>query len=184
VSVQARYVCGVGSDGVGLDEQSPARREESLARASVAYWRLAEFVNAGVSTLMALVIAGALTYYAESLWVAFVCAGIVLLASTLWAFLTPALRYRRFRFSVQGSRLWIRSGVFFHREKSIPLARIQHVDVSRGPLERMFGLARVTVFTAGGRLATAQIPGLEPARADALRLELLGATESLAQGVV
>lgn len=141
-------------------------------------------MSAAFSTLVAFALAGVMTFYAEQLWVAFLVAGVVLLASLAWAVLTPALRYRRFRFSLQGSRLWIRSGVLFHREKSIPLTRIQHVDVSRGPLERMFGLASVTVFTAGGRSATAQIPGLEPERADALRLELLGATESLAQGSV
>lgn len=153
--------------------------EESLAPASVAYWRLAELVNAGVSTLTALGVAGATMFYSDHRWVALLCAGIVLVASTSWALLAPAMRYRRFRYSLLPSRLWIRSGVFFHREKSIPLSRIQHVDVSRGPLERLFGLARVTVFTAGGRLATAQIPGLVPERADALRLALLGATESL-----
>lgn len=162
--------------------QTALDQDESLAPASLAYWRLADLVSAGVSTLTVLGILIGVTYNEVPLWAPLLCGGVVFLVTTTWAVIAPALRYRRFRFSLQQSRLWIRSGVFFHREKSIPLARIQHVDVSRGPLERMFGLARVTVFTAGGRLATAQIPGLEPERADALRLALLGATESLAQG--
>ena len=171
----------VANEETEADGRSPSSQEESLAPASVAYWRLAELVQSGVSTIIALGLVGGLTFNTERFWVTFLVAGITLIVTAAWALLAPKLRYQRFRFSLQQRRLWLRSGVLFHREKSIPLARIQHVDVSRGPLERMFGLARVTVFTAGGRLATAQIPGLGAARADLLRLALLGAAESLAE---
>jgi len=48
----------------------------------------------------------------------------------------------------------------------VPMARIQHVDIRRGPLERRYGLATVVLFTAAGAHA---IPGLALEVADQLR---------------
>ena len=50
--------------------------------------------------------------------------------------------------------------------------RIQHVDTRQGPMERIFGLSRLIVFTAAGSLADAAIPGLRTQDAEYLRDEL------------
>jgi membrane protein YdbS with pleckstrin-like domain len=44
--------------------------------------------------------------------------------------------------------------------------RVQHVDSRKGPLERVLGLGRVVVYTAGSRGADVAIPGLLADRAD------------------
>jgi len=53
------------------------------------------------------------------------------------------------------------------------VSRLQHVDIDQGPLERLFGLASLTVFTAGGRGATFRVNGLTPSRAEAMRDQIL-----------
>ena len=75
------------------------------------------------------------------------------------------LRYRRWVYQVRADSLYLERGVFVHRRTHAPYVRIQHVDTSRGPLERWLGLSTLVVYTAGSRGADISIPGLEPAEA-------------------
>jgi len=52
---------------------------------------------------------------------------------------------------------------------SIPFNRIQHTEVNQGPLGRMFDLARVQIFTAGGSSSDISIPGLKVEEAHQLK---------------
>lgn len=58
--------------------------------------------------------------------------------------------YRHFQYELTDDTLDIDSGVFFRREREIPLGRIQNVDISRDVLARILGVAIVSVETAGG----------------------------------
>lgn len=103
-------------------------------------------------------------------------AGLAALALTLaWSLIAPPLAWRRWRFSIDERMLWARHGIVVLEEKAIPISRLQHVDLTRGPLERLFGLATLIVFTAGTESATFRLPGLPVERASALRDRILAA---------
>jgi len=51
----------------------------------------------------------------------------------------------------------------------VPVRRMQHVDLSRGPIERLFGLATLVVFTAGNEGSAFRVPGLPVHVAQELR---------------
>lgn len=53
------------------------------------------------------------------------------------------------------------SGLIFRKAVNQPMLRIQHIELTRGPVERMVGLATLEVFSAGGAIHTFKIPGLE-----------------------
>jgi membrane protein YdbS with pleckstrin-like domain len=50
---------------------------------------------------------------------------------------------------------------------------VQHTDVSQGPLQRRYGLATLTVHTAGTENAQVQLPGLPHDVALSIRDHLL-----------
>jgi membrane protein YdbS with pleckstrin-like domain len=79
------------------------------------------------------------------------------------------LRYRRWSYEVREDSLFLERGVVTQTRTVVPYVRIQHVDASRGPVERAFGLATAVVYTAGSRGADVSIPGLTPERADDLQ---------------
>ncbi|SDZ78662.1 hypothetical protein SAMN04488065_0303 [Haloplanus vescus] len=81
-------------------------------------------------------------------------------------------RYRLWRYEVRDDALYLERGVFTRVRTVVPFVRIQHVDSSRGPLERLVGLASTVVYTAGSRGADVTIPGLTPGGADDLRERL------------
>ena len=82
------------------------------------------------------------------------------------------LRYRIWGFEIRDDELYLRRGVITRVQTVVPYVRIQHVDSSRGPLERLIGLATTVVYTAGSRGADVIIPGLTPSRSEALQDEL------------
>jgi membrane protein YdbS with pleckstrin-like domain len=88
------------------------------------------------------------------------------------ALLWPSLQWRAFGYEVREHDLLVRQGVLFRHTVSVPLSRIQHVDTRQGPLERIWGLSRLVVYTAAGMSADGSLPGLDEAMADHLRDEL------------
>lgn len=91
----------------------------------------------------------------------------------LYCAIEPPLAYARWRYAVTPELLLMRHGIVFHEEKIIPISRLQHVDLSRGPIERLFGLATLVVHTAGSEAASFRLPGLAHAHAQALRDTIL-----------
>jgi len=80
--------------------------------------------------------------------------------------------HRIWRFELQDDALFLVRGVVTRTDTSVPYVRVQHVDTTRGPVERTAGLASVVVYTAGSRGADITIPGLRPERATELRERL------------
>lgn len=93
----------------------------------------------------------------------------------VWTLVGPAWSWAKWRFWLGPPLLITRHGVFFEEEKAIPISRMQHVDLTRGPVERLFGLATLVVHTAGTEGAVLRLPGLGYARACALRDRILRA---------
>jgi hypothetical protein len=57
--------------------------------------------------------------------------------------------------------LSFKSGLLFFSITSVPFNRIQHTEVSQSPLARLFDLAEVRVYTAGGVSSDITIAGLK-----------------------
>lgn len=81
---------------------------------------------------------------------------------------------QRFYCGLLPDGLRIRRGVWWQVETFVPRVRIQHTDVTQGPLARHFGMATLKVHTAGTQQAEIQVEGLPHADALALRDLLLG----------
>ncbi len=141
----------------GSDPAPPADR---LDRGVVWLWRLQALIGAVVALVAGRALAGAL-HGAPAVLVTIVPPVVGLLAAVVW----PELRWRRWRIEVREAELDVRHGAFTVRRTLVPMRRVQHVDSSADVLERLFGLATVTVHTAGGAIG---LPGLRDARAGRL----------------
>lgn len=90
-----------------------------------------------------------------------------------WLHRWPAIAYRHTSYRVDGAGIEIRRGVVWRRILSVPRSRVQHTDVSQGPLERTQGLGTLIIYTAGTEYARVELAGLEHQRALAIRDYLL-----------
>ncbi|MEM6474023.1 MAG: PH domain-containing protein [Planctomycetota bacterium] len=104
----------------------------------------------------------------------FVVASLLILAVMTWFCISfPKLQYDRTRWRVTGEGFEIRSGVIWKSIHVIPHDRVQHTDVTQGPLQRRFGISTLTIHTAGTSNASVQLEGLAMAVAGQLRDHLI-----------
>jgi membrane protein YdbS with pleckstrin-like domain len=101
-------------------------------------------------------------------WAAFIATAGAL------AWFVPALRFRHTRYRLDDHGLLIHRGRLFHSELAVLRSRIQHTDVSQGPLQRLFGLGTLVVHTAGSAHAAIPLGGISFSEARRLRAELTG----------
>lgn len=99
--------------------------------------------------------------------------GALAAALACLAYAWPPAEYRRFRYQVDAWGIVIRSGIVWRKVISVPRSRVQHTDVAQGPLERRYGLATLSIYTAGTEYARIDLPGLPYARALSIRDHLL-----------
>lgn len=98
---------------------------------------------------------------------------LVIVAGAALAWRWPVLAYRHLRFGVDETGIAIESGVIWRSRIALPRVRIQHTDVSQGPLERRYGIGTLKLYTAGSRHTKIELPGLKHEEAIALRDALL-----------
>ena len=85
---------------------------------------------------------------------------------------------RVIRYALREHDIIMQSGLFWKKEIIQPLKRVQHVEVTRGPLDKRFGIANVKLFSAGTGLSTFRIPGLEESLAERIRQYVLNYQEA------
>lgn len=85
----------------------------------------------------------------------------------------PEISYRHTFYRVDPHGIEIRRGVLWRRVINVPKSRVQHTDVSQGPLQRTYALGTLVIYTAGTDHAKVELPGLSHARALRIRDHLL-----------
>ncbi|MCY7338740.1 MAG: PH domain-containing protein [Sphingomonas bacterium] len=83
--------------------------------------------------------------------------------------IVPQRRYRRLRYRLTDRLLQSLHGWTFHTDTIVPFVRVQHLDVTRGPLDKLFGTASLVVHTAGTHNSIVTVDGLAPDRAAEIR---------------
>lgn len=148
----------------------------------------ARFISAGIGSLVFLAITltplvlrltGVWPGYPA--WLAWAAPGVVLLI-LVWELLLIPRQVRAMGYAEQDEDLLIRGGIMFRRIMVVPYGRMQYVDVTMGPLERMLGLSTIHLHTASPG-TNAVINGLPAAEAARLREQLSARGEAKLAGL-
>ena len=110
-------------------------------------------------------------------WVLLGSGGAVVLLVGGFGIWWPPIEYRHRGYQISENGLQIRKGVWWRAIIDVPRSRVQHTDVTQGPVQRRFGLGTLVVHTAGTMSATVQLEGLGHETALALRDRLTGADD-------
>lgn len=146
----------------------------SLDPRVVSLWRITHLIGFGVLLFVELVAAIILAWREPAAFPWIVVAWMVFAALFLWLSLwRPQRLYGAWGYRIDEKVLETRSGLIFRMLRLLPLSRLQHVDLHRGPLERAFGLASLVLHTAGTHEANITIPGLDEKEAVRLRDHLV-----------
>lgn len=75
--------------------------------------------------------------------------GIMILINTI---ISPYFRFHRYRYKIDEEFIDIREGYLFVTREIVPIERLHKMETIRGPIDTMFGVAKVKVTTAGGEV--------------------------------
>jgi membrane protein YdbS with pleckstrin-like domain len=86
------------------------------------------------------------------------CLAIFTLISTVFVY----FEFHKKSYAIRQKDIVYNSGLFWRSSIVIPFNRVQHCEVSQGPIDRFYKLAELKVFTAGGASSDLSISGLSP----------------------
>jgi len=154
--------------------------QHSLDPRYVAFGRLQGTIGAGFMSLVSFVgMMGVWIATGRLIWgVLLVPAWLAVAGLATWHLRRwPAIAYRHASYRVDDRSIEIRQGVFWRTITNVPRSRVQHTDVSQGPVERKFGLGTLVIHTAGTAHSKVTLEGLDHETARRIRAYLLPADE-------
>ena len=107
---------------------------------------------------------------------------IVIVIVTLISLFVANRRTRSIGYRLRDDDLLFRRGIMYQRFVSVPYGRMQLIDITRGPVGRMLGLADLKFVTAAAS-TNVVVPGLPEAEAAELRDRLVELAESRRAGL-
>lgn len=139
---------------------------EKLDKKAVLAWRIGR--AAGFCVLIAFL--GFLLYGMRNIEelenymkIVYIVAGALVIYKFAGIFIFPAIEYKQWKYIITDDKIEFSHGIFFVTTTVIPIIRVQHITISRGPVYRKLGLSKVKVFLASGSF---EIIGLTEERAD------------------
>ena len=119
-------------------------RERRLHPAEIVLAALDNVRELLIAVVAGLVLGGGASALSPVLAVLLGLAGVVLVLFVGW------LRWSTTSYWVANDAVQLRTGIVSPDETSVPLARIQAIDTTQGPVQRLFGVHELHVQTAGG----------------------------------
>lgn len=112
---------------------------------------------------------------ADHLWIAeangpvWLLTSISVISYAMVAAWVPQRRYKRIGYQLGDKTLRVARGYLFRVDTIVPFVRVQHIDLSQGPIERLYDLSSLVVHTSGTLNSTVTLPGLPTAIAARMR---------------
>ena len=149
----------------------PKYEEVALNALNRKYWKV---VLLNISIFLFILAAGIaiVLFFVEELSpYLYIIIGTYLLFSILLIVLYLA-SIKRIGYAIREKDLIYKSGIISITTSVIPFSRIQHITLNEGVFSRMFQLASLHIFTAGGISGNIVIPGLDIELARSIKEEL------------
>ena len=77
---------------------------------------------------------------------------LILLLLLLNLIVFTKLRYSRWKYVITPEHIDVVKGFFKIKREIVPITRIQKIDLSSGPIDRLFHLSNIEIITAAGSL--------------------------------
>jgi membrane protein YdbS with pleckstrin-like domain len=63
--------------------------------------------------------------------------------------LLNVLGFKKRKYAIREKDISYKSGIFYKKLTTVPFSRVQHIEIDEKPISRLFGLASLSVYTAG-----------------------------------
>lgn len=105
-----------------------------------------------VILLVAIIVVYVFWFIPEDIMVGKVLSLVFGLLLVINSSISPYFRFHRYRYQIDDEFIDIREGYLFVKREIVPIERLHKMETIRGPIDTMFGVAKVKVTTAGGEV--------------------------------
>jgi membrane protein YdbS with pleckstrin-like domain len=130
--------------------------------------------------VVVLAAAAVITVVSGQPW-AWIPAGVIALFTLVSLAILPR-QAKALGYMLRGDDVVFRKGILWQRMVAVPYGRMQLIDITHGPLDRVFGVSKLKMVTAAASTGI-EIPGLTTAGAEALRDTLIEVAETRRTGL-
>ncbi len=125
------------------------------------------YIVIGITAIIAVIILVFILMFSEVVraYMWYALAAIIAFISIL--FLTETKAFKNTGFAVREHDILHKYGWLWRTVVVIPYNRIQHIEVNQGPIDRLFDLSSLSLYTAGGSVE--EIEGLLPDQAQNIK---------------
>ncbi|MFS2280655.1 PH domain-containing protein [Microbacterium sp. OR21] len=141
---------------------------------------VSQFVQNTIITVLVAVAAVIAATVLDQQWV-WIPAGAFIAIDVITMIILPR-QARALGYMLRADDVVFRRGILWQRMVAVPYGRMQLVDITQGPLDRIFGLSQLKMVTAAAATGV-QIPGLTQEAAEALRDTLIQVAETRRTGL-
>ncbi len=154
-------------------KELPRFEEVKFSKLEDAYWKVI-LINIGIFFLILGIAIGLVNYFMEEF-----SGNLGYFITIYFTLLILVLGFSRLGFKKKGFAfrthdVLFRSGIIATNTIVIPYNRIQHVALHESFISRIFGLAKVEIFTAGASSSDLEIAGIEKEEAENIKQLLMG----------
>ena len=154
-------------------KELPRFEEVKFSKLEDAYWKVI-LINIGIFFLILGIAIGLVNYFMEEF-----SGNLGYFITIYFTLLILVLGFSRLAFKKKGFAfrthdVLFRSGIIATNTIVIPYNRIQHVALHESFISRIFGLAKVEIFTAGASSSDLEIAGIEKEEAENIKQLLMG----------
>lgn len=153
--------------------QLPKYEEVEFSVLHPEYWKVILISNAVFFLIIGIGV-GVVLYFNEVLKSFILQLSIVYVVLLLIVIFFSRLSFKKKGFAFRNHDVLFRYGIIATNTLVIPYNRVQHVALHEGLISRLFGLAKVEIFTAGGSSSDIMIPGIEKEQAENIKQLLMG----------
>ena len=143
-------------------------------------WAARQVVLATLAVVVIAVVVPLVASVSDSTGAVGTAVALLGLTGLIWSVLRG--RYLAWGYAERVDDLLVHRGLLVRRLSVVPYGRMQFVDVTAGPVDRLFGLATLQLHTAAAA-TDARIPGLARDEAQRLRDRLAALGEARAAGL-
>lgn len=102
--------------------------------------------------------------------------GLAVLAIMITTYIITYKGFKKKKYALRDRDVVYQQGLVWRKFTVLPFNRVQHAEVHQGPIERIFDLASLKVYTAGGSSSDLSISGLEIEQAQRMKHFILNKT--------
>jgi len=133
------------------------------------------YINIAIVLLIVAIGIGVLIYFNEEFQdtQTYLVFGISYVVFALFLYFSSVIAVKRRAFAIREKDILYKRGILSTTTTIMPFNRIQHVAMHEGAFSRIYNLAQIQIFTAGGSTSDVKISGIEKEKAESIKEMLM-----------